>query len=258
MSTNQAGFTLPELIISLIMTSVLVTLIMFFTFSYWQYAYILQADQDTFTERLNVGDYLREALGSSSGIITQNSIPDTHTGNADTSIVGGEYWVPVHAIPSNVALNSNGAYTPLLYFKRYSISTSNSLIMNGTLPFEDEYVLYLHTPTKSLQLRTLANPNATNNKAVTSCPAALASASCPADKVLITNIASIDKRFFSRSGNLIDWTSIYDPIISSYVGPDSPAIEVMELTINVSKRAAFQTTNSTQNSTIIRITLRNS
>ncbi len=257
MRNDQSGFTLPELVLSLTMTSVLVTLIMFFTFSYWQYSYILQADQETFTERLNTTDYLREALGTSSGMISQNSIPDTHVGNPDTSITSGLYWKVLHAIPGNVAVNSGGTYTPLAYFKRISISTSNQVIMNGVQPYEDEYVLYLYGPTKSLQIRSLANPNAPSNKLKTSCPAAQASVSCPADKILISNISSIDKRFFSRSGSLINWTSIFDANTNSYAGPDNQSIEVVELTLNLSKKASFQTTNTTQSSTIIRIALRN-
>jgi prepilin-type N-terminal cleavage/methylation domain-containing protein len=257
MINDQSGFTLPELILSITLTSVLVGLIMFFTFSFWQYSYILQADQETFTERLNATDYLREVLGTSSGIISQNSIPDANVGNPDTSISSGLYWKVLHAIPGNIAVNSSGDYTPLAYFKRLSISTSNQVILNGTQPYEDEYILYLYGPTNSLQLRSLANTNAPSNRLLTSCPLAQASSSCPADKVLISNIASIDKRFFSRSGSLIDWTSIFDSNTNSYAGPDNQAIEVIELTLNVSKKAVFQTTNSTQSSTIIRIALRN-
>lgn len=255
--SKQSGYTLVELMIVLIMTSVLVTLIMVFTFTYWRNSYAAQADQETLTERLNANDFLREYIGSSSGIITQNGLPDSNAEVPDTAGAGPSYWLPVHAVPGNITSGSGTTKTPLMYFKRYSQNASKQLIYNGTNPYEDEYILYLDAATKSLRLRTIANPNAPSNAAKTSCPDASATANCPADRTLITGVASVDKRFFSRAGALIDWTSIYDSNINQYVGPDNPSVEVVELKINVSKKPIFQTANSTSSSTVIRIAIRN-
>lgn len=254
---KQNGFTIPELLIVITVTSLFTTLIMVFTFNYWRYGYLVGADLGTFVTRLNASDYLREAIGSSSGFIIQNSIQDSNTNNPDTSIAGNKYWIPKHAIPGNIPIGSGSATTPVLYFKRYSLSSTGSFIMNGTQPYEDEYVMYLNASTKELLVRTLANTNATGNKIKTSCPPATASTSCPADKVIASDLASIDIRYFSRSGNTIDWTSVYDSTISTYVGPDEPTVEVLELTLNITKKAVFQKNFSTVNSTTIRIALRN-
>lgn len=254
-NTQENGFTLIELMIVMVMTSFFTTLIMFFTFNYWRYGYLIAADLDTFVTRLNAGDVLREIIGTSTGFITQNSIADPVTNNPVS--VGSSYWVVQHAVPGNTPIGANGTTTPLLYFRRFSLTTTGAYIMNGTQPYEDEYVLYLNGTTKQLLLRSLANPSANGNRLSSSCPLATATATCPADKVIASDLASVDKRFFSRSGNLVDWTSVYDSTTSTYVGPDYTVVEVLELTLNISKKAVFQNTNSTQSSTIIRIALRN-
>lgn len=255
MKLNQSGYTIPELIVSMIITAFFVELIMVFTFGYWRFGYMHEADLDTLTTRLNAGDVLREYIGQSSGLINQNSIPDTHTNNPDSAYPSQYYWLPIHAIPGNKLVGTTTT-TPLLYFRRYTQNTSGNFVMNGTQPYEDEYILYTNGSTRQLLLRTLASTVA-NNKAKTSCPPAIASVSCPADRVVASDLKSIDIRYFSRAGNLIDYTSIFDTNTNSYIGPDFTAVEVVEFTLNLTKKPLLQTTESTQNSTIIRIALRN-
>lgn len=254
---KEDGFTLIELMIVMVMTAFFTTLIMFFTFNFWRTGYVVEADLDTFVTRLNASDILREAVGTSSGFIGQNSITDTHTQNPDPAYASNLYWIKKHAVPGNVPVGSSGTTTPLLYYRRFSTNTSGVIIFNGSQPYEDEYVLYLNGTTKQLLLRNLANTNATGNRLVTSCPKALASATCPEDKIIASDLSSIDIRFFSRSGNTVDWTSVYDSAITSYAGPDYSAVEVLELTLNISKKAVFQTSQTTKSSTVIRIALRN-
>jgi prepilin-type N-terminal cleavage/methylation domain-containing protein len=251
---NEHGFTLPELIIVMTVTTVLVGVVMLFTFSYWQYSFVSQANQQTFTDRLNASDYLRENLGSSSGLITQTSIPDNNTGAPDPG--DNQFWASIHAVPGNITHGSSDI-TPISYFKKPSLNNTGQIIMNGSAPFEDEYVLYLHKPTRTLKVRTLANANAPNNRAVTSCPLSTASATCPEDRTLSENIDSVDKRFFSRSGVVIDWTSVYDSNIGQYIGPDNPTVEVVEFTLNISTKPIFQKSKTVSSSTVVRVALRN-
>lgn len=253
---NEHGFSLPELLSVIIVTGIIVGLVLFFGMSYWRYAYLLEADLDTLITRLNAQDYLRENIGTSSGLIIQNGIADSNTLNPDPSIGSNLYWVPLHAIPGTTTLSGSGT-TPLIYLKRFSFNSSGSVILNGIQPHEDEYVLYLNNTTKELLVRSLANPSATGNRLKTSCPPAQASPTCPADKVIAKDLSSIELKYFSRSGNLIDWTSIFDPDIGSYAGPDFPTVDVIEFTLNISKKPIFQKTNATINSTVIRIALRN-
>lgn len=258
MKRLQNGFTITELLVVIILSALFSTLILYFFINYFRYGYLLQADLETLTTRLNAGDFLREAVGTSTGLIIQNGIGDTHTNNPDPAISSNLYWVPIHAIPGNKPVGSSGTSTPLIYFRRFSLNSSGNYIMNGSQPYEDEYVLYLDGTAKSLMQRTLANPGATGDRAKTSCPPALATASCPADKTVASDLGSVDSRYFSRTANLIDYTSITDPNTGAYIGPDFTAVEVVEFTLNLTKKAALQTTYATSNSTVIRIALRDS
>lgn len=255
-SALGAGFSLPELLIVIILTGLFSGLILSFTFGYWRYGFLLQADLDTLNTRLNAGDFLREAIGSSSGLIIQNSISDNHPGVPDPSNL--LHWAPIHAIPGNKTVGSPGVITSLVYFRHFSANASGQYIMNGSQPYEDEYILYLDGTTKSLIQRSLANPSANGNRLKTSCPSGFVTSSCPADKVVATDLSSVNMRYFSRTGNLLDYTSIWDSDTNSYAGPDFTAVEVVEFTINLSKKPTFQKTSATSNSTIIRIALRNS
>ncbi len=252
---NQEGFTLPELLVVTVITGFFIGLIVFFTVSYWRYSYLLEADLDSFITRLNAGDVLRESVGTSAGLIMQNGINDPHPNNPDSG--NANYWEIIHAIPGTKSMPAAGDTTPLLYYRRLSFNSDGNIIMNGLQPYEDEYVLYLDGSSKQLMLRSLANPNASDNRLTTSCPPSIASSSCPADRIIATDIASVGLRYFSRSGNPIDWTSITDPLTAQYIGPDFTVVEVVEFTLNISKKPLFQKTNATVNSTIIRIALRN-
>ncbi len=256
MKLDQRGFTLPELISVMAVSAIFAGLILYFGFSYWRYASLLEADQDTFVSRLNAQDVVRELIGTSSGLILQNSIPDSNTLSADPQ-AGSNYWLKLHAVPGNTPIGAANSITPLLYFKRLSIDTSNAIVLNGSQPYEDEYILYLNGTDKQLYLRTLANPSAPSNRLKTSCPPSLANSSCPADRIILSNINSIDSIYYSRSGNNINYQSSTDPNNGQYNGPDFPLVEALQYTFHLTKKSLFITSNGTYNDTVVRIALRN-
>src|SRR4051812_49386352 len=221
-TSNEKGFTITELLIVIILTTLFTLIIMMFAFDLWRTSAIQEAQSDTLASRFTASDILREQIGTSAGLIIQNSTADSNTLAPDTSIPGNNYWLPIHAVPGNKPVGASGTYTPLVYFRRYSFDTANQYIMNGSQPYEDEFVLYLDGTSKSLMQRTLINPSAADNKLKTTCPPAQASAACPADKVISSDLNSVAMRYFSRTGNLIDWTSITDPGTGEYIGPDFP------------------------------------
>ncbi len=256
MIRNDQGFTLIEVWIVLLVSAFFVGLILYFGISYWRYSSLLENDSDTFVSRLDVQDVVREAVGTSDGLITQNSLPDNHANNPDP-VSGSNYWLTIHAVPGNVPMSASGTTTPLLYFRRFSINTSKAVVMNGSQPYEDEYILYLNGSTRQLLLRTLANPNAVNNRLKTSCPPTIATTSCPADRVLVNQLASVDVTYYSRSGNTINYQSITDPVTGAYIGPDFTAVEALQYTFHITNKTLFQQSTSTKNDTVVRIALRN-
>jgi type II secretory pathway pseudopilin PulG len=252
----QAGFTLVELAVVMTLTVMFSGLIMTFFLDLWGSAATLQNDSETFVGRENAGDSLRDAFNAASGLITQNGIADAHVNNPDPAIAAGTYWIPIHAIPGNTSMPSSST-APLLYFEAPSVTSSKTFILNGTQPYKDNFILYMDAGTQSLMLRTLANPSASGNRLTTSCPPSQATASCPADRTIASNISSVSTRYFSRSGNLLNWTSITDPLTGAYIGPDFPSVEVLELTLNMHRKSVLHSGSDTSNQTIIRIAFRN-
>ena len=254
---GQAGFTIPELLSVMIISLLFSGLVMYFTFEYWRLTATLSSDLDTYVSRLTAGDRLRDAINSSSGLISQNSIPDTHTGAADPANGTGNYWVPLHAIPETITIGAAGTYTPVLYFQSPSVDHSSNVILNGVQPYNDEYVLYMDGTTKQLRMRVLANASATGDRNKTTCPTASVTITCPIDRLISDNVSSVALRYFSRSGNPMDYTSIVDPLTGNYAGPDLPAVEVLELTLTLNKKSIVHGGADTTNQTIIRVALRN-
>lgn len=249
------GFTLVEVMIVTVVSGLMFGLVFTFFWEYWQYSEKAQADIDTFTTRLDLSDYIRETVGTASGLMTQNAISDPNANVPDSGGAGNNYWIPIHSVPETKTTSASDQ--PLLYFRRFSQTGSKSFIFNGLNPYEDEYVMYLSS-TGELRIRTLPNPSASGNAIMRSCPAAVATSSCPSDKVLITDVSSIAVRYFSRAGSLIDYTPQLDPDTGQMIaGPDFPFVEVLEYTINISKKAFTQSTNTTQSSTVVRVALRN-
>lgn len=256
---NSDGFTIAELLSVMIVTLIFTGLITFFLFQSWRGTATLQNNLTTFAGRLNASDRLRDYLNETSGLINQNSIADPNPNNPDPAYAGG-YWIPIHAIPRTIPVGSNGTTTPVIYFEQPAVDEGKNYIMNDKQPYQNEFVLYLNGSTKKLMLRTLANTNAPNNAAVTSCPPAAVSASCPADKTIAENISAVDTLYFSKTGNTIDYTSITDPNSlppGAFIGPDFTSVEVVELNLHVFKKSTIHGGADTSSQTVIRVALRN-
>jgi hypothetical protein len=248
---RQAGFTLVELLSVLAATVMFSGLILYFAFNYWSSMATLESDMETYVSRLDAGDILRDAINSSSGLVVQN----TH--RPDPTIMSGDFWEPIHAVPGVIA-NTAGTHTPVTYFRAPSIDTSKNIIMNGTQPYEDEFVLYMDGTTREMRLRTLANGSAPGNVKLTSCPDSVKSASCPGDKRVAANVESVEMRYFSRSGNPINYQSITDPVTGEFIGPDFQVVEVIEYKLKLSKKSRLKGGTDTVNETVIRVALRSS
>lgn len=260
---NQSGLTIVELLTVIVVTTIMIGTVMLFFFNIWRGGASMQQSQEALSNRANAGDYLRNAIDSSSGLITQNDLPDSHVEIPDPADATGTFWLKIHAIPKTVTAAS-GSKAAVIYLTRPSRDASKNFILNGAQPYQDDLIIYLDGTTKQLMARTIANPYAPGNAAKTTCPAASASSSCPADAVIATDISSIDTRYFSRSGNTIDWTSVVEkdvngvPVVpTTYIGPDFPAVEVVEFKLRISKKVRVSDTKNTSSETIIRVALRN-
>lgn len=268
--TDQRGFTLVEMLIVVIMTSILSMVIFGMGYQYLKQAASLNARTNFYGDRLNAADFLRQNVGMSTGLLNQNSLGDSNVLVPDPDDATGTLWLSIHAIPGT--FGSASATTPVVYYSQHALNASGQRIMNGTEPYQNEYILYHHGPSSELRVRTLANPSAAGNTAVTTCTTAVSG--CPKDRVLLTGVKTVEMRYFSRAGEDIDFRSSCDPDLYYCAGTTPPACEqvppytgcngldfaqaeVAQFKIRVEKPIESDRNHSIYNSTIIRIALRN-
>lgn len=267
---HQEGFTLIEMIIVVIMTTILSLIIFGIGYQYIKQAASLNARTNFYGDRLNVSDYLRQNVGMSTGLMNQNSVADSNVLVPDPDDVTGTRWRPIHAIPG--PFGSPGSITPVVYYSQDALNASQQPIMNGTEAYQNEFIIYHDGATSELRVRTLANTAATGNVAKTTCTTS--SPGCAKDKVLLTGVQTVEMRYFSRSGEDIDFRSSCDPDLYYCAGTDPPAclqsppytgcngldfsqVEVAQFKLKVKKAIESDANYSIYNSTIIRIALRN-
>ena len=254
---NNHGTTLVELLVVISVSFAMMGLVTAFALDYWKNTTTISGDQATLVSRLNASTYLNTIIGQSTGFVIQNDLPDNNSGAPDPAIPSGKYWVPIHAIPVTTAMGVANTVKPLLYFRIPSTNNTKNLIFNGAIPYEDNVILYLDGSTKELRSRKVINSNATGNQSRTSCPPAVANNACPADAVISENVSAVALRYFSRSDNLIDYSSITDPATMQFIGPDYPSVEIVEVTIKYFKKAQLRNAVNSTSQTVIRVALRN-
>lgn len=270
MTHNQQGFSLVEMIIVIIMTTIMSMIIFALGYQYLKQAASLSARSNFYADRLNVADYLRQNIGMSTGLINQNSLDDPNALVADPADVSGTRWMPIHAIPGSYG-NTSGI-TPIVYYSQDALASDRTAIMNGASAYQNEFIIYHHGPTSELRLRSLAHPAASGNVTKTTCTTAVSG--CGKDRVLLTGVQTVEMRYFSRSGEDIDFRSSCDPDVYYCAGTtpaaclqtipytgcnglDFSQVEVAQFKLKVRKSIESDVNRSFYNSTIIRIALRN-
>ncbi|OGL34707.1 hypothetical protein A3F65_03360 [Candidatus Saccharibacteria bacterium RIFCSPHIGHO2_12_FULL_47_16b] len=217
-SQKQAGYTVPELTIA---TTVTAILFIAFLAAMTNYFFTITRNNAAIDMTVNSQNLLRntvEALRLGDGVRQSNSIndPNAPPGGWNTS---NDDFVIVIAEPAKDA-NREYIIDPL----------------TGT-PYINEVVYY---KSGSLLLkRTLANPNAAGNTAVTSCPSEIATPECPADSILAEYVDSMVFSFYDQDG-----ISTSDPLLARSIKIDLSM-----------KRTTFASPLTLDNS--IRVTLRN-
>lgn len=246
---------MPELIVVMVLTVIFSGMVISFSIDLWGRSANLTSSSETLNTRQNLGDALRDRFNAASVLLNQNSIADAHVSAIDPADVSGTHWLTLHAIPHTIPMPEKGVTTPVLYYAAPSVDYSYNFIMNDKLPYEDEFVLFLDGTSKQLRLRTLANPAASGNRQRTSCPPK--TAGCREDNILAEDVTAVSLRYFSRSGNPLDWSSVHDPLTGEAVGPDFPVVEVIEITVGLKKRAIIHGSGDSISQTTIRVALRN-
>lgn len=215
---TDEGFTIVELILATAISGILA--VVMFTISVYYFGNTLQAQATAqmALESQLVLTQLVEDIRLSDGIGLTNSITDAN------APAGG--WVTND--PSNI-----------LIIKSPAIDSSRDIIYDPdtNLPYRNEFVYY--SAGQAMYKRTLKNPDAVGNTAVTTCPPASASPTCPADKVFTNSMTNLTFTFYD---------------VNNAPTPDATQARSVNLVVSMSRRVYGK---SLMLSNTTRTTLRN-
>lgn len=191
---KSRGFTMVELTVSIAITSLL-TISLFGATTY--YFSIITRNNELVQMTVDSQNLLRtavEELRYGSGVRQSNTISDPNEPVGGWSTSNANFII-ITAVP---AVDSNDNYI---------------IDPNTGAPYNNELV-YFKSGT-ILYKRILAHPSASGNKLVTSCPAALAGPSCPADRKLVESVEDMVFTLYDQDNVLTS-----DPLLARSVKID--------------------------------------
>ncbi len=192
---HERGFTLLELLLSIAISSILIIAVGNFSVNS-----IVGSNQDY--NKTLVLTNAKEAVGivarqikAARSVEANNAVPDAHAPGAPGNLyswsgAAGSGATLILAVPARDASNN------LIYID----GLHNSLYTN-------DVVYYLDASSHKLYRRLIANSSAPGNAAITTCPPASASSSCPADADVVDDVANLVTTYLDSNDNTVSLPS---------------------------------------------------
>ncbi len=176
---STTGYTIVELLIVMVVTGVLASVGSSFIISNLTSSTVATARANLLGEAQIGVDKITADIRASSNADTNNRWPDANAPG------GNQFGWTSTSSTVILAIASQD-------------SSDNILWQDASqyIPYKDNVIYYVQN--NILYKRTLAAP-VTNNLAVTSCPASLATSTCPADKAILHNVTSFSVRYLDRT-----------------------------------------------------------
>lgn len=178
---NQRGYTLVELLVAAAVLGLMALVItVFYTNQLVNYA---RNDSLIFLQ-----SNTKQAMEAMSGSVRQAQQVEDQNRNTDPNKSSG--WSTTASSPATLvlAVPATDSSDNLLYYD----SLHNTLVTN-------DVVFYYNSTEKAIYRRTIAAP-VSGNSAVTTCPPASATPSCPADERVVADVASLSLAFLTNTG----------------------------------------------------------
>lgn len=180
---RQSGFTLPEVIVALTLSSVLIGIIIgFMVNSLSQYG-ITNARAELLNEAQIALDIAANDIRLSANADANNRWPDENGPGAPDVTLGWE---------------SNG--TTLVLATAAEDGDGNILFSDSANYISHKNNSIYFVQSGALYKRVLAAPSVSGNTAVTTCPEDSATPTCPADRLLLRNVESFTVKYFNEQG----------------------------------------------------------
>lgn len=182
---KEAGFTLIELLVTLLIISILSLSLANFIATWLQASSLAQARASLLSNAEGALDTINTDIQLSGDADQNNRWPDANAPNAPTDPLS---W-------------QSGSQT--LVLAKVALDKTQNVIFSDPAKYitqKDNVIYYLSGST--LYRRILVSPGP-NDAAVTTCPAANATASCPADKVIATGVSSFAVGYYDANENIV-------------------------------------------------------
>lgn len=186
---GMAGFSMLELLLAISITSGLLLVAGNFVMDVTLSAHVDHNKTVVQSNTKQAVDSVARVIRQSRSVMAQNSLPDPNSPGATADPATWYGWSGAAGTDSTLIL----AYPA-------RDADGNLLYQDGlhTQLHTDEIIFYLDPSTRRLYKRTLANP-APGNVAKTTCPPDEATASCPADAMVVEDIASLATEYFDAN-----------------------------------------------------------
>lgn len=185
------GFTLLEMLVVISISTLLMLIITSFMSNNLRTAQEEKTKTDILNNTKLAVETVARNIKSAKSVLAVNAQPDGNSPGAPANLYSwtasaGSGATLILAIPARDASNN------LIY----SDGLHNNLYTN-------DYIYYLDPATSRLYRRIIANQAAPGNVAVTTCPPALASPSCPADALTVEDVADLTTDYFDANNNSV-------------------------------------------------------
>lgn len=184
-TSRQAGFTLVELLVTMVLMSILALMLPNFIANWLQASSEAQARSDLLLNAETALDTINQDIRLSGGTDQNNRWPDQNAPTAPGNLYG---WTSSNQV---------------LVLAKAAFDSGNNAIFSDPAKYiteKDNEVYYLSGGT--LYRRTIASSNA-SDAAVTTCPPADATASCPADRTIATGVSNFAISYYDANEDVV-------------------------------------------------------
>ena len=183
---NQQGLTIVELSIALTVTAILMTVVVAFSVDRLRQSDLQSIKYQQLTTAQTGVDQILTDVRVASNAADNNAVQDPNAPGAPANQLS---WTSdsTHLVLSTAATDAN-----------HNVLWQDSL---DYVSYKNNIVYFLSGTT--LYRRVLANTSASGNAAVTTCPAANATATCPADHIVLNNVQTFNVQYLNSVNDTV-------------------------------------------------------
>ncbi len=182
---DQKGITLPELLITMTLVSILAIVAMNFMVNWFRQNAITQTRATLLTNSQDALDFITDTIRLSSAADLNNRYQDANAPGAPSNLLSWQSNASTLVLASAVEDTSGNIV--------FSDPSNYTSYKNNQIYFVSNGILY----------RRVLAASVSNNKMKTSCPASKVTASCPVDRKIADNVSSFSVKYLDAQNQQV-------------------------------------------------------